>query len=140
MQTEEPEGTPPPKVTETKTTLKPGAVKREPIQVRVVVSRSGGSVMLRITGIGRGHEEGEPFEDPTKWSVSASAAGEELKRVLNGPVRLERIPVGHASGSQWNVFVRFSVAFKLESEARKVDVTIEPPEAPTFRKRYDVSQ
>jgi hypothetical protein len=96
--------------------------------------------MLRITGIGRGHNEGEAFEDPTRWTVSASSGGADLPRMLNGPVRLERIPVGHASGSQWDVFVRFSVAFKIAATASSVNVTIQPPEASTFRKRFALSR
>ncbi len=117
----------------------PPRVERHPIQVEVAAQRTGRSLRLEITGIGRGHEEGEPFENPETWAVSASVNGAPLKHILNGPARVDREPVGHAYGSQWNVFVRFSVAFAIDPEATHVDIRVAPPGAKAHEDRLEVS-
>src|SRR3954470_16009966 len=64
----------------------PTAVPVRPIEVSVRPKRSGGSLEVAIHVIGRGHGEGEAFEDQTGWSIVAlDARGQELRRIMNGP-------------------------------------------------------
>lgn len=100
-----------------------------PIDVAVQAERFGESVRLDVEGIGRGVTEGDPFEDPQRWSISARAGRTELARLVNGPVRIARNPVGGAYSEQWDTVVRFSVVYRVPAGASKIAVRLVPPRA-----------
>lgn len=104
-------------------------VPRQPVEVSIQASKLGQSLRLDIAGVARGHGEGEAVEDPTQWRVSAESGGELLARMVNGPVRVDRQPVGDVYGNRWDVRVRFSVAFAIPEDAREVRVRVEPPQS-----------
>jgi hypothetical protein len=108
------------------------SVPREPIEVEVASARVGESLRLDIRGVARGHTEGEDLEDPTLWAVSAKVGDTTLDRVVNGPVRVARNPVGDPSGDQWDVIVEFSVSFSCPEEADEIDVSIVAPGRPAM--------
>jgi hypothetical protein len=112
-------------------------VVRQPIEVSIQASKLGQSLRLDIAGIARGHGEGEPVEDPERWRVSAESGGEVLARMVNGPVRVDREPVGDAYGDRWDVHIRFSVAFAIPEDAREVRIRVVPPESPPVDLRID---
>jgi hypothetical protein len=103
------------------------AVAREPVEVSIQASKLGQSLRLDIAGVARGHGEGEAVEDPTRWQVSAESGGAALARMVNGPVRVDRQPVGDTYNNRWDIHVRFSVAFAIPQDAREVRVRVEPP-------------
>lgn len=107
-------------------------VRPEPLEVDVRAKRFGSALRLDITGTGRGRLEGERFEDPEQWSVEVMQNGAALQRAVNGPVKVARNPVGRATGSRWDVVVRFSVNFVMEEDDLPLVVMVEAPdEKPT---------
>jgi len=110
-------------------------VEREPLRIDVSAKPLGASLRLDIACIGRGVQEGEAFEEPERWVVRARANGDELQRLVNGPVRIERSPVGGARGTQWDITMRFSVVFKVPDATSSVDVLVAAPEADPVERR-----
>ena len=108
------------------------SVPRVPIEIDIASARVGGSLRVDIRGVARGHGEGEDIEDPTLWGVSAKVGDVVLNRVVNGPVRVARDPVGDPSGDQWDVIVEFSVGFSCPEGVDAVDVTISAPGRPAM--------
>ena len=109
--------------------------QREPIRVDFDAQRFGSSLRLDVRGIGRGVLEGEPFEDPERWHISAqSADGAELPRLVNGPVRIDRSPVGGARSNQWDTTVQFSVVYEVPAGAESVHVQVRAPQAPPLKR------
>ena len=104
-------------------------VARQPVEVSIEAQKLGQSLRLDIAGVARGHGEGEAVEDPDQWRVSAESGGEALARMVNGPVRVDRQPVGDVYSNRWDVHVRFSVAFAIPENAREVRVRVEPPQS-----------
>jgi hypothetical protein len=109
-----------------------GAVERQPIEIDVAARRAGTALHIDVTGTGRGHAEREAFENPERWVVRVRAGDLDLRRVLNGPARIAREPVGHPRFGQWDVVVRFSLAFALPADATAVRVYVEAPEAAPY--------
>jgi hypothetical protein len=108
----------------------PKAVPVRPIEIVVLPKRAGGSLEVAIEVTGRGHQEGEAFEDPDGWEIVArDFHGQELRRIMNGPGRVEREPVGNEDGSQWDVVVTHSVYFALPANVSKVAVRVAVPAA-----------
>jgi hypothetical protein len=108
----------------------PGTVPVRPILVTVNPKRSGGSLEVGIEVIGRGHGEGEAFEDTAGWSIVAvDHRGQELRRIMNGPGHVERAPVGVEDGSQWDVTVKGTVFFALPKDVQHVAVRVAVPQA-----------
>lgn len=103
-------------------------------------TRVGSAVHLEITGTGRGHLEGEQFEDPESWTIRCWTAGEELPRVVNGSARIERAPVGPIAQNRWDVTVMYSVGFALPDVVPQVEVQIKAPGARMFRDRVALSE
>lgn len=114
-----------------------GDAQPQPLEVDVRAKRLGGSLHLDITGIGRGRLEGESFEDPTAWQVEVVQSGMLLKRTVNGPVSVAREPVGRATGNRWDVVVRFSVNFMIETESLPLEVRVHPPDERASKIRID---
>lgn len=102
-------------------------IEPEPLEVDVQARRLGAALRLDITGTGRGRLEGEPFEAAEDWSVTVRQEGAELKRAVNGPVRVARRPAGRATGRRWDVEVSFSVNFVLASDALPLEVLVVAP-------------
>ena len=108
----------------------PRAVPVLPIEVQVSPKRSGGSLEVAIEVIGRGHGQGEAFEDATGWDIVAiDHRGQELRRIMNGPGHVERAPVGSEDGSQWDVTVKGTVFFALPMDVQHVAVRVAVPQA-----------
>jgi hypothetical protein len=96
-----------------------------PLQVAGRASREGTLLRVDVRATGKAHGPGESFEVPTNWQVDAhTAAGEELKRLVVGPARVERDPVGTTA---WDVNVDFTVYFQPPKRATHVDVRLVPP-------------
>ncbi len=95
----------------------------------------GASLRLDIACVGRGVQEGEAFEDPERWVVRVRANGNELERLVNGPVRIERNPVGGARGTQWDITMRFSVVFEVPRETSGVEVLVAAPDAEPVKRQ-----
>lgn len=108
------------------------SVPRVPIEIDIATARVGESLRLDVKGVARGHGEGEDIEDPTLWTVTASYGDVELDRVVNGPVRVARNPVGDPAGDQWDVIVQFSVSFSCPEEADEVQVSVRAPGRPAM--------
>ena len=102
--------------------------KPKPVRVKLAAKRFGSSLRVDIIGLGRAVSEGEEFEDPDTWKIRAKLGNRELPRLVNGPVRIERNPVGDYYDELWDTTVRFSVAFELPESAEKVRVVVAPPE------------
>jgi hypothetical protein len=108
----------------------PRQVPVRPIEIVVQPKRSGGSLEVAIQVIGRGHSEGEAFEDLAEWNIVVrDHRGQELRRIMNGPGRVERDPVGEEDGSQWDVRVHGTVFFALPKDVSRVAVRVAVPEA-----------
>jgi hypothetical protein len=108
----------------------PRGVPVRPIEISVKPKRAGGSLEVSIEVIGRGHGEGEAFEDTDGWEIVArDPRGQELRRIMNGPAHLERAPVGVEDGSQWDVTVQHTVFFALPANVSNVAVRVAVPAA-----------
>ena len=105
------------------------ATRTDSIEVAVEGKRVGSSLQVGVTGLGRARVAGGAFEDTRQWNVVATYQGQQLQRVLNGPTRVSRTPVGDVRGSRWDVSVAFSIGFALEHHAEQVEVTVTPPES-----------
>jgi hypothetical protein len=96
-----------------------------PLEVAGHASREGNLLRVDVRATGKAHGSGESFESPTNWQVDAhSATGEELKRLVVGPARVERDPVGNTA---WDVDVNFTVYFQPPNKGTHVDVRLVPP-------------
>lgn len=110
-----------------------------PIQVRVLPRRTGGALELAIQVEARGHAENEPFEDASAWTVEVlDERGGRLRRLMNGPRRIDREPVGREDGSQWDVTVRHSIFFELPKVVPKVKVRLVVPGASAYEAMAEV--
>ena len=108
----------------------PRGVPVRPIEISVKPKRAGGSLEVSIQVVGRGHGEGEAFEDTAGWEIVArDPRGQELRRIMNGPANLERLPVGVEDGSQWDVTVKHTVFFALPANVSNVAVRVAVPAA-----------
>lgn len=105
-------------------------VRPEPLELDVQARRMGGSLNLAIVGTGRGRLEAESFEEPERWSIEVKQAGLSLKRTVNGPVSVARNPVGKHADNRWDVTVRFSVSFLMDTDTLPLEVTIVAPNEP----------
>lgn len=84
--------------------------------------------MVNVQGIGRGHQSGQQLEDPKAWHISANYDGNApLQQVLAGPAKVSREPAGAALGNQWNIEIRFMVAFALPDRAGTVALRVQAP-------------
>jgi hypothetical protein len=72
--------------------------------------------------------EGAPFEDPTRWVISARDGEQELRRLVNGPIRIERQDVSAGGPERWDTVVRFSVAYQVPETTAQVLVKVTPPD------------
>jgi hypothetical protein len=108
-------------------------IERQPVQVSVEAQREGGSLHLVLTGVGRGFGEREALEDPRTWRVTVTAGELELARLVNGPVRVSRQPVGRVEAQRWDIEVRFSVSFALPEEIDEVEIWVTPPREPEVK-------
>lgn len=102
-------------------------VKPQPLELDVQARKMGGSLNLSIVGTGRGRLEAEGFEVPERWTIEVTQAGTSLKRTVNGPVSVSRNPVGKHADNRWDVTVKFSVSFNLETDVLPLEVTIVAP-------------
>ncbi len=103
-------------------------VLREPAEIGLRVKQLGSALNVEIVALGRGRLEGEPFEDPSNWTITAVSRGKALQRVVNGPVRLGRSPVGRASGNRWDVDLRFSLNYALPKKGGAVTIKVTDPD------------
>ncbi len=105
--------------------------KTAPVQkvaIEVKAQRSGHSLVVRVLGIGRGHQSGQELENPKAWHVSANYDGDApLRQVLAGPAKISREPTGAALGDQWDIEVQFMVAFALPDRAGTVALRVQAP-------------
>ncbi len=99
----------------------------EKIDIQIGAQRSGHSLVVNVHGIGRGHQSGGAMEDSEAWHVTATHGSAPLKQVLAGPAKVSRAPTGAAMGDQWDVDVRFMIAFALPDRAGKVEVVVHAP-------------
>lgn len=100
---------------------------REKVVIEVDAKRAGHSLMVEVTGVGRGHNENGAMEDSGLWKVSASYGESPLRQVLAGPAKVSRAPTGKALGNQWDVEVKFLVGFALPDRAGSVDIYVQEP-------------
>lgn len=104
------------------------SVPAQKVDIAVKAERSGHSLVVRVQGIGRGHQSGQQLEDPKAWLVSAKYDGNApLRQVLAGPAKISREPAGAALGNQWNIEVQFMVAFALPDRAGTVALRVQAP-------------
>jgi hypothetical protein len=116
----------------------PLQVEAQPLQIDFAAERLGTSLRVDIECVGRGVEEGQAFEAPEHWTIRAHADGAELKRLVNGPVRVARSPVGSAHGTKWDVTVLFSVVFEVTATTREVDVAVTAPDSAPVKRRVTI--
>jgi hypothetical protein len=111
----------------------PDTVPVEPLEVKVTPRRTGGALEIAIVVVGRGHQEGEPFENPDGWELEVhDHNGRALRRLMNGPKKVMREPVGREDGTQWNVTVKHSIFFELPEAVEKVRVVVRVPGAKPY--------
>lgn len=104
------------------------SVPAQKVDIEVKAERSGHSLVVRVQGIGRGHQSGQQLEDPKAWHISAKYDGNApLRQVLAGPAKISREPAGAALGDQWNIEVQFMVAFALPDRAGTVALRVQAP-------------
>ncbi len=104
------------------------SVPAEKVDIEVKAARSGHSLVVRVLGIGRGHQSGQQLENPKAWHVTAKYDGTSpLRQVLAGPAKVSREPTGAALGSQWDIEVQFMVAFALPDRAGTVSLRVQAP-------------
>lgn len=85
---------------------------------------------LDISGVGSRQREHHAMEQPRNWIITATAGTQELKRMVNGPVRVSREPVGAVHSGLWDTTVEFSVAFGVPAGISSMRVHIQPPGDP----------
>jgi hypothetical protein len=103
-------------------------VPAQKVAIQVKAERSGHSLVVRVQGIGRGHQSGQELENPKAWLISASYDGNApLRQVLAGPAKVSRQPTGAAMGTQWDIEVQFMVAFALPDRAGTVALRVQAP-------------
>lgn len=110
----------------------------EKVEIDIGAQRSGHSLVVQVHGVGRGHQSGGVIEDPKAWHVTATHSAAPLRQVLAGPAKVSRAPTGAAMGNQWNVDVRFMVAFALPDRAGAVEVRVQAPTGETTSHKLDV--
>ncbi len=77
------------------------SVPARKVDIEVKAERSGHSLVVRVLGIGRGHQSGQKLENPKAWHISAKYDGDApLRQVLAGPAKVSREPTGAALGDQ----------------------------------------
>ena len=59
--------------------------------------------------------------------------------MLAGPAKVSRAPTGAAMGDQWNIEVRFMVAFALPDRAGAVNVQVRAPTGESDTRKIDVA-
>lgn len=110
-----------------------------PLEVDVRVTRRFGQlVRLDIKGIGRSLVAKQPFEDPSRWNVTAMAADHMFTRAVNGPAQIIRDPVGRASGDLWDIEVSFWVAFNVPEDVLSMTVRVAAPGAAVYETELDL--
>lgn len=110
----------------------------EKVDIEIGAERSGHSLVVQVQGIGRGHESGGVLEDPKAWQVTATHGAAPLRQVLAGPAKVSRAPAGAALGNQWDIEVRFMVAFALPDRAGPVEVKVLAPTGETNSRKLEV--
>ena len=85
--------------------------------------------------MGRGHKENGRMESSGLWKISARHNRVPLRQILAGPAKVSRDPAGAALGDQWDVEVKFLVAFELPSSAQEVVVSALEPGGVTYTKK-----
>jgi|GEM_PF-4429138 len=102
--------------------------EQEPRDTRISIEtqKTGASVQVDVTGRGLRYRAGEAFERSDRWHVAASADGVPLRRLLNGPARVERRPTD-GDDRLWDVTVAFSVAFAVPEGTSSIDVVVAEP-------------
>ena len=104
------------------------SVPKQKVDIQVTAARSGHSLVVWVHGIGRGHQSGQELENPKAWHVSAKYDGvSPLRQVLAGPAKVSRQPTGAALGDQWDIEVRFMLAFALPDRAGMVTLRVQAP-------------
>lgn len=103
---------------------------RQPLEINAVAEREGSLLRVDVDAVGRAHRQGEGFETPASWKVDVALAGQPLKCLMRGPVRVAREPVGDFKHDAWDVEVSFSAFFQLPADAppTKVQVVVVAPE------------
>lgn len=101
---------------------------RARVDVSVQAHRVESALRLDVRGTAHEAIEGDTVEDPARWTIQASVAGQPLKRLVNGSVRVEREPAA-PTGDLWDTTVMFTVVFQLPADADHVEVHIAPPGA-----------
>ncbi len=107
----------------------------ENVVISMDVRRSGRSLIVEVKGLGRGHKQNGRMESSGLWSITASHNQAPLRQILAGPAKVSRDPAGAALGDQWDVEVKFLVAFELPSSAQKVVVSALEPGGVTYTKK-----
>ena len=115
------------------------AVTPRPAEFSVAATQVGSAVRLDVTGFAHGHREGQPFEDPTTWSIRAHVGETELDMLVTGSTKIRRRRVGLVTQGLWDVTVAYSVSFELPADTKKLRVEVEGPDAKPFRKSVSVS-
>ncbi len=110
----------------------------EKVVIEVDANRAGHSLMVKVTGIGRGHGPQGPMENSDLWQVRASYGQSPLRQVLAGPAKVSRAPTGKALGDQWNVEVNFLIGFALPDRAGKVTIFVQEPGGETKTHEIEV--
>ena len=108
-------------------------VDTEPVEVSVTAERHGSAVRFDIRAIGRGAQQGAPFEDPARWGISVVQGARTLDRLVNGSVAVDRRPSGR---TQWDTVVTFSVAYAIR-DGQPISIRIKPPGGPRVEHTFE---
>jgi hypothetical protein len=101
----------------------------QPIEVSATSARDNGLIRVDVSAVGHGHTAQEGFEEPSAWRVTASADGQEMRRLVLGPVRVERCPTGDVHQDSWDVKVEFSMYYQMpDQEPKQVAVALTAPD------------
>lgn len=116
------------------------SVPAEKVDIEVRAERSGHSLVVRVQGIGRGHQSGQQLENPKAWHITAKYDGSApLRQVLAGPAKVSREPTGAALGNQWNIEVQFMVAFALPDRAGTVALRVQAPSGEIAKSKIPIA-
>jgi hypothetical protein len=108
-------------------------VPASPVEIEVEAHRSGAALRLDVRAVGASRREDAAFEDPTRWTISATQDGQPIQRLTNGSSEISREE--SAAGSQrWNTQVTFNLTFQVAGDGEVVVRLTPPGERPTVRR------